>query len=278
MQEETEMVKKLYSGMVDREWGRLGRDVFHCLEWDTTWRFLKEYLPERGLVLDAGGGPGRYTIELARQGYDVSLLDLVPANLEWARQEIGKAGVGGRVNQILEGTITDLSAFDNNSFDAVLCLGGPLSHVCPESERLKAVSELVRVARKGAPVFVSVISKYGVLLATPQRWPQAVADPREDFPRLIRTGDSYAFVKDGYCHFFTSAEMERSISSHPPRWSGSSLEKRSSCFRKSDLRDSTPTKRPPTTSPLAIPVPGGNGLKSTRPLALILSWSTPAGT
>ena len=129
--------------------------------------------------------------------------------LEWARQEIDKAGVGGRVNQILEGTITDLSAFDNNSFDAVLCLGGPLSHVCPESERLKAVSELVRVARKGAPVFVSVISKYGVLLATPQRWPQAVADPREDFPRLIRTGDSYAFVKDGYCHFFTSAEMER---------------------------------------------------------------------
>ena len=84
-----------------------------------------------------------------------------------------------------------------------------MSHVCPESERLKAVSELVRVARKGAPVFVSVISKYGVLLATPQRWPQAVADPREDFPRLIRTGDSDAFVKDGYCHFFTSAEMER---------------------------------------------------------------------
>src|SRR5512135_544115 len=69
MQKETEMVKNLYAGMVDHEWNRLFQDDFHQLEWNTTWRFLKEYLPKAGLVLDAGGGPGRYTIELARQGH-----------------------------------------------------------------------------------------------------------------------------------------------------------------------------------------------------------------
>jgi hypothetical protein len=36
--------------------------------------FLEKYLPKKGLVLDAGGGPGRYTIELAKKGYDVVLL------------------------------------------------------------------------------------------------------------------------------------------------------------------------------------------------------------
>ncbi len=208
---ETEMVKNLYSRIVDREWNRLVRDEFHRLEWNTTWRFLQESLPAAGLVLDAGGGPGRYTIELARRGYDVVLLDLVAGNLERAREEIGRAGVGGRVKQLVEGTIADLSRFEGSSFDAVLCLGGPLSHLHPESERAKAVSELVRVAKRGAPICASVISKYGVLLATPEGWPGAVADVKEDFTRLILTGDSYAFVRDGFCHFFTSAELERSF-------------------------------------------------------------------
>jgi SAM-dependent methyltransferase len=208
MQKETEMVKSLYSGMVEHEWNRLVQDDFHRLEYDTTWRFLREYMPAKGLILDAGGGPGRYTVELARQGYDVVLLDLVAANLEWAGKEIGRAGVGERVKQVVEGTITDLSGFPDNSFDAVICLGGPLSHVCPESARRKAVSELVRVVKKGAPIFISVMSRYGVMLATPEGWPFAVTDSREDFICLFETGDEYAFVKDGYCHFFTSAELE----------------------------------------------------------------------
>jgi len=58
MQRETEMVKSLYSRHVDREWNRLARDDFHRLEWDTTWRFLEEYLPKTGTILDAGGGRG----------------------------------------------------------------------------------------------------------------------------------------------------------------------------------------------------------------------------
>ena len=215
MQRETEMVKSLYSRDVDHEWNRLAQDDFHRLEWDTTWRFLREYLPETGLVLDAGGGPGRYTIELARQGYDVVLLDLVAGNLERAREEIEKAGVAERVRQIAEGTVTDLSRFEDNSFDAVVCLGGPLSHVCPESERRKAVSELVRVAKKDAPVFVSVMSKYGVLLATPEGWPGLV--DRDLFAQLVETGDDYEWANNGYCHFFTMAELEGLLASEKVR-------------------------------------------------------------
>lgn len=214
MNRESEMVRELYSHMVDREWGRLARDPFHRLEYDTTWRFLEKYLPKSSLVLDAGGGPGRYTVELARRGYDVVLLDLTPANLERAGEEITRAGVGKHVKQLVEGTITDLSQFADNSFDAVLCLGGPLSHTYPASEREKAISELIRVDRKDACIFVSVMSKYGVLLATPEGWPEAVADPKENFAGLVETGDTYAFVKDGYCHFFTSAELEQVFTGH----------------------------------------------------------------
>lgn len=54
--------------------------------------FLKKYLPKRGLILDAGGGPGRYTIDLAKLGYDVILLDLTPRLLRIAKRKIRREG------------------------------------------------------------------------------------------------------------------------------------------------------------------------------------------
>jgi ubiquinone/menaquinone biosynthesis C-methylase UbiE len=206
MSKETEMVKSCYGGMVDVEWERLVQDDFHRLEYDTTWHFLNRYLPKTSLILDAGGGPGRYTIDLAKRGYDVILLDLTPENLSRAREEIRKAGVESRVKGIIEGTITDLSQFGDNVFDAVVCTGGPLSHVHPAEERQKAVSELVRVAKNGSPIFVSIIGKYGVFLSTPSGWPQNVTY-KEYFQKMFETGDDYHWVRTGFCHYFTAGEL-----------------------------------------------------------------------
>jgi SAM-dependent methyltransferase len=78
-----EEIKNHYSQ--NAEWERLYRNAWHRLEYDTTLYFLKKYLPSQGRVLDAGGGPGRYTIALAQLGYDMVLFDLTPKLLEIAR-------------------------------------------------------------------------------------------------------------------------------------------------------------------------------------------------
>ena len=208
---EIENTRQIFISHASYEWNRLVQDPFHRLEYETTFDFLKKNLPEKGLILDAGGGPGRYTIELARMGYDVILLDLVSDNLELAKEQIKKAKVNKNVKEIIEGSITDLSRFSSDSFDAVLCLGGPLSHVHTEPLRQKAVSEMVRVAKSGAPIFTSVMSKYGVLLATPEGWPQAVSD-KENFDSIVLTGDDYRWMGSGYCHFFTSEELRQLFS------------------------------------------------------------------
>ena len=87
------LVRDFYTGYVQKEWKRLIKDAYHRLEYETTLHFLEEHLPRKGLILDAGGGPGRYTIELARRGYEVVLLDLTPANLEFARRQIKRAKI-----------------------------------------------------------------------------------------------------------------------------------------------------------------------------------------
>lgn len=207
MNKETRLTKRLYSASAEYERRRLLKDPYHRLEFDTTVRFLKKHLPRNGLALDAGGGPGRYTIALARLGYDVVLLDLTGKLLEIARAKINAAKVAGKVREVVEGSITDLSRYKSNSFDAVLCLGGPLSHVHPESQRKKAVAELVRVAKSRAPIFVSVMGRYGVMLATPGGWPQEVA-LRKHYRNLAFRGEDYCFRGNAYCHFFTSAELK----------------------------------------------------------------------
>jgi SAM-dependent methyltransferase len=206
MANEEELTKRYYSKKVLYEWKRLVQDPFHKLEFDTTMRFLEKHLPGKGLILDAGGGPGRYAIELARRGYSVVLLDLVPELLAKAKREIKRAKVESKIEDIVEGSITDLSGFGGNSFDAVICLGGSLSHVHPEGKRKQAVSEMIKVAKRKAPIFVSVMGKFGVLLATPEGWPAEVE--KENFLNISSKGDDYRWCKTGYCHFFTLEELE----------------------------------------------------------------------
>lgn len=156
-----ETVKTWYNARAEYEWMRLFQDGYHQLEYLVTMHFLEKYLPKHGVVLDAGGGPGRYSVELAQKVTGLSLLDLSPKCLEIARNQIREADVKDRVMEIIEGSITDLSRFKNEIFDAVLCLGGPLSHILKKTEREQAASELVRVAKKKAPLFISVFNRYG---------------------------------------------------------------------------------------------------------------------
>jgi ubiquinone/menaquinone biosynthesis C-methylase UbiE len=178
-------VRKYYDDIAEREWKRLTRDAYHRLEYIVTMHFLEKYLPRSGLVLDAGGGPGRYCIELAKRNYEVVLFDLSPKCLELARRKIARAHVRNKVRQIVEGSITDLSMFRDEEFDAVLCLS-PLSHLIERSDREKAASEIVRVAKSGAPLFIGVFGLYGVFRTVLQRVQHELTEPSHE--EMFRTG------------------------------------------------------------------------------------------
>ncbi len=200
-------VRDFYTSAAQREWRRLARDAYHRLELETTLHFLKRHLPDGGLILDAGGGPGRYTIALAGMGYRVVLLDLTPDLLAIARRRIARAGLRDNIASVEEGSIVDLSRFGDAVFDAVVCLGGPLSHVEGEAGRARATAELARVARPGAPVAISVMGRLAVLAAAVRYWPEWIAATAQ-FEEVVRTGDDYAWCGTSYAHFFLDEELE----------------------------------------------------------------------
>lgn len=202
-----ELVKGHYSKHCMVELERLTNDPYHRLEYDTTMYFLKRYLPKRGSVLDAGGGPGSYTIVLAKMGYDVTLVDLTPKLLEMAERHVRKAKVEGKVKNVIEGSIDDLSMFKDDSFDAVICLGGTLGHLTRKRLRQKAADELIRVAKCNAPIFVSVIGRLAILMNTVvYLWPELKKAP-DIWRKYVTIGDYFGGYGFTACHFYIPEEL-----------------------------------------------------------------------
>ena len=106
-------IAEAYSVNPEREWNRLTKDPYHTLEFLVTWRFLQKYLPPRGVILDVGGGPGRYSLELCRAGYEVVLLDLSAGLLALAKEkfESESTDVRRRLLEFVQGDIQDLHCF-----------------------------------------------------------------------------------------------------------------------------------------------------------------------
>jgi SAM-dependent methyltransferase len=204
------LIKEFYTDNVRSEWRRLVKNAYHRLEFDTTLHFLNRYLPENGWVLDAGGGPGRYTLELAKNGYQVTLLDFTQANLDFATRMLKRYRLQAQVKQIVQGSIVDLSKFPDASFDSVLCSGGPLSHILHGNDRRRAVSELVRVAKPGAPIFVSVISRFGVIIEILKYSQLEIGMPH--FQQICDSGDYLGGSGFTACHFFFPEELRQDFS------------------------------------------------------------------
>ena len=151
-------VRRRYAGKAPQEWGRLKSTPITRIEYLITRHCLQRHLPGSGLILDAGCGPGRYTIDLARQGYRVVMFDLVREMLQLARDRIAEAGVTEQVMSPVEGDIATLP-YAEDTFGAVLCLGAPLSHLTEPAARRQAVTELARVVKPGHPVFLTGIGR-----------------------------------------------------------------------------------------------------------------------
>jgi ubiquinone/menaquinone biosynthesis C-methylase UbiE len=200
-------VADLYDEHPDREWSRLCRTPYRSLEYHVVMHHLRKHLPGHGRILDAGGGPGRYAIELCRLGYEVVLLDISPGCIDLARTKVQseEPPVRERLRDLLVGDVRDLSRFEDQAFDAVLCLD-PLSHLPEVADRTKALSELVRVTKHQGPVFLAVRGYFAVLQHMMAHFHERLTE--RAFRDLVETGNIP--VGGLPTHFFRAGEIRES--------------------------------------------------------------------
>lgn len=114
------------------------------VEYLTTMHYIEKYLKTDAKVLEIGAGTGRYSHSIAKKGYKVDAIELVEHNIEIFK----KNTTANEIITISKGNAIDLSEFNDNSYDVTLLLG-PMYHLSTEEEQLKALTEAVRVTKKG---------------------------------------------------------------------------------------------------------------------------------
>ena len=155
----SEIVRRYYNGQAEKEWERLA-SPYSGFELVSTLRLVETYFPSGCSVADIGGGPGRYTIELLRRGYEVTLLDLSDGAIELAAVRLAEAKL--EATALHQADARDLSCLEPSSFEAALMLG-PMYHIVEKADRAQALAELHRILRPGAVAIVGFINPWGVL-------------------------------------------------------------------------------------------------------------------
>lgn len=126
---------------------------------------IQEYIPAHllgpdSVILDAGGGTGRWVVKLA-QVYECSfhLYDLSEHMLARANVNLEKAGVQDRV-AVTHGDLCDMEEVPDASVDHAISIYGPLSFL---DQPDRAVAEIARVLKPGGRALLMAHGFYNSL-------------------------------------------------------------------------------------------------------------------
>ena len=122
----------------------------HLPEYLVTMKYIEKYLFPGAKIAEIGSGTGRYSIALAEKGYDVTAVELVDHNLNILKS---KSKTHHNI-KIYKGNAVDLSFLESAAYDLVLLLG-PMYHLFTSEDKRRALSEAIRISKKGGVLFAS---------------------------------------------------------------------------------------------------------------------------
>lgn len=188
-----------------KEENRLTTNNARRVEFITTVRIMDELFKEKSKILDCAAGTGIYAFYLADRGHQVTATDITPRHIELINNEKENRDYEMKT-AVLDAT--DMSLFEDESFDVVLNMG-PFYHLITEEQRKSCLSEAIRVLKKGGLLLTAYIPRYFIFqhvsMSDSAYLDTALAE------QLINTGalrhdDEKCFWTDTY--YSTKQEME----------------------------------------------------------------------
>lgn len=211
-----EVVRAHFDALADGEWDRLVSSPRTRVSLELHRRMLARFIQRGARVLEIGAGPGRFTIELVDLEATVVVSDVSTVQLALNEAKVADAGRDHAVEDRLVLDIRDLSAFGDDSFDAVVAYGGPISYAFERAE--EALGECLRVTRPGGVLLASVMTTLGTM----RLFLPTVVNEIDTFgidvtEKVIRTGD-LRHTPDPHahrCRMFRWRELEDMFSRLP---------------------------------------------------------------
>jgi S-adenosylmethionine-dependent methyltransferase len=172
----------------------------HQLEHDLTWRYLDQYLPTQGSILEIGAATGRYSLELVRRGFSVTAVDLSPVLIRQAQERVASEKLEVEIRFVVADA-RDLNEVTEGDFDAVLMMG-PLYHLVAEADRREALDQAFQRLRPGGLVFSSFLSRLGVLADLIRNAPTWIEDQSEVRSLVTRGKRPDDYSRGGFRGYF----------------------------------------------------------------------------
>lgn len=171
-------------------------------------RFLEEYLPPAGRVLDLGCGTGRHLTFLQSLGYTTIGIDLNPHMLRCAREN---ARVCGMAPRLVRADMTSLPLAETARFDGILMMFSTLGLIRGHAVRAGLLGCIRTHLRIGGRLLLHVHNAFHPNSPARLSRNRMVSRVRAVFG-LEERGDAvmprYRGLQDLYCHFFTADEVK----------------------------------------------------------------------
>jgi len=191
----------------DREWRSLFRRKVYD---DLVWAFTMPYLPkEKSLVLDAGGGSGRWTLDLTYLGHHVVLLDFSRPMLSLAKEKTGRVLKTDEADLILADI--HFLPFPEKTFDFVFVEADPFTQGGTRDEVVTALHQLFQVLKPGKLMVGSVSGRYAIAVSEIQR-SQTIEDVKRAV-QILKTGQYLAIPDDpsSLLYLFSPLELKETL-------------------------------------------------------------------
>lgn len=202
--------RQYYDQLADDEWTRLTRSRHGELNYLVHMDVLNQHVHKGMDVLEIGAGAGIYTKELVYMADRFVVADLSKIQLELNQEHMRELGVFDLVNEFRVLDLVDLREINDASFDAVVCVGGPLSYLLDQSK--VGIQEILRVVKLGGIAIIGVMSLINTLI----RFMGTLVPHRDEIGIdnlrwVLETGiqdEEHNPVSAHYCHMMTSSDLD----------------------------------------------------------------------
>jgi SAM-dependent methyltransferase len=151
-------------------------------------QFARYGVADGSHILDAGCGPGHYSIELARKGYRVMGIDPSPAFIAFARNRPGADSLPVTFSRDRISTVPGI-----NRFGGILCRG-VLNDLVEDRERTEVFLAFVRLLQPG-----------GILLFDVREW-----EASRERKRAVPVTEKVIQTDRGQLHFHSETQLDDS--------------------------------------------------------------------
>ncbi|MGL4737643.1 MAG: class I SAM-dependent methyltransferase [Cellulosilyticaceae bacterium] len=186
------------------------------VEFFITTHLLDQYIQPKDTILEIGCGTGVYAFYYATKGHDVVATDLTPSYIDQIHAKQLRLEQPINLTAAVANA-TDLSAYQDASFDFVTCFG-PLYHLVSEADRIQCLREALRVLKPGGFLAIAYINKHymihHVMLRDKQYLNKAFID-KVLGSGTLREGEKECFWTDSY--FTTPSEIEAFLAQYNVR-------------------------------------------------------------